>query len=81
MVNKSVHKIISVIHFIEVNVFTMKSTNLSKVVGPNNSSRGMVCRLIEATLLSAAIKFTSNSPFLCSVHRYTTAAKANSDAS
>jgi hypothetical protein len=81
VVNESVHKTTSAISLIDVSAWIMESTNRANIFAPNSSSCGIVCLLIGATHVLDAIKFTSISPLLCVVRRYTTAANARSDAS
>lgn len=81
MIKESVHKTISGVALIEVIAGMIDVTNLARIVAPNSSTRGVDCFLMGAIRVLDAMRFTSPSPLLCSVLRYTTAANALSEAS
>ena len=81
VVKESVHKIISGETFKDLRAQTIDLINLAKRRAPNSSRRGVVCFFIGATRVLEDTRLTSTSPFSCSVRKYTTAAKALSDAS
>ncbi len=78
---ESVHRIILGESLNDLSTRTIDVIDLAKMRAPSSSRHGVVCFLIGATHVLEATRFTSTSPLPCSVRKYTTAAKAKSEAS